>query len=36
MRYGLQPAFKPAHGHMGALVLAAAEYFASIPEGVPS
>jgi uroporphyrinogen-III synthase len=26
-RYGLQAAFKPAHGHMGALVLAAAEFF---------
>jgi uroporphyrinogen-III synthase len=26
-RYGLQAAFKPAHGHMGALVLATAEYF---------
>src|SRR6266851_5307524 len=27
-RYGIQAAFKPAHGHMGALVLAAAEYLA--------
>ena len=35
-RYGIQAAFKPAHGHMGALVLAAAEYFANIrdPQGV--
>ena len=28
-RYGLHAAFKPSHGHMGALVLAAAEHFAS-------
>ena len=28
-RHGLQATFKPAHGHMGALVLAAAEHFAS-------
>ena len=28
-RYGLEAAFRPAHGHMGALVLAAAEYFSS-------
>jgi uroporphyrinogen-III synthase len=27
-RHGLQAAFRPAHGHMGALVLACAEYFA--------
>jgi uroporphyrinogen-III synthase len=26
-RHGLHAAFHPAHGHMGALVLAAAEYF---------
>jgi uroporphyrinogen-III synthase len=32
VRYGLQAAFRPAHGHMGALVLATATYFAS--EGV--
>jgi uroporphyrinogen-III synthase len=30
-RYGLQAAFKPAHGHMGALVLAAAEFFRTMP-----
>jgi uroporphyrinogen-III synthase len=35
-RHGLQVAFRPAHGHMGALVLAAAEYFASVPQGVLS
>lgn len=35
-RYGLQAAFRPAHGHMGALVLAAAEFFSrsSVKEGV--
>jgi uroporphyrinogen-III synthase len=27
-RHGLHAAFRPAHGHMGALVLAATEYFA--------
>jgi uroporphyrinogen-III synthase len=27
--YGLEAAFRPTHGHMGALVLAAAEHFAS-------
>jgi uroporphyrinogen-III synthase len=27
-RYGLPTSFRPAHGHMGALVLAAADYFA--------
>jgi hypothetical protein len=26
-RYGFQATFKPDHGHMGALVLAAAEHF---------
>ncbi len=30
-RHGLQAAFKPAHGHMGALVLAAAEFFTPSP-----
>ena len=29
-RHGLHAAFRPAHGHMGALVLAAAEYLDSI------
>jgi uroporphyrinogen-III synthase len=35
-RRGLRAAFRPAHGHMGALVLAAADYFSFrlIPEGV--
>jgi uroporphyrinogen-III synthase len=33
-RYRLQSAFRPAHGHMGALVLAAAEFFALVGEGV--
>jgi uroporphyrinogen-III synthase len=35
-RYGLEATFRPAHGHMGALVLAAANYFAhaKTPEGV--
>jgi uroporphyrinogen-III synthase len=28
-RYGLRAAFKPSHGHMGALVLAAAEYLST-------
>ena len=34
-RHGLETAFRPAHGHMGALVLAAADYFAhaKTPEG---
>jgi uroporphyrinogen-III synthase len=31
-RYGYTPDFRPEHGHMGALVLAAARYFA--PQGV--
>jgi uroporphyrinogen-III synthase len=31
-RYGYTPSFRPEHGHMGALVLAAARYFA--PQGV--
>ena len=35
-RRGVQASFRPAHGHMGALVLACADYFASIPEGVKS
>jgi uroporphyrinogen-III synthase len=37
-RYGLEATFRPAHGHMGALVLAAADYFAHAknPEGVLS
>jgi uroporphyrinogen-III synthase len=33
-RHGLRAAFRPAHGHMGALVLAAAEYLSPVPEGV--
>jgi uroporphyrinogen-III synthase len=33
---GFEPAIRPKHAHMGALVLAAAEYFSSIPEGVLS
>jgi uroporphyrinogen-III synthase len=33
-RHGLRAAFRPAHGHMGALVLAAAEYLFPVPEGV--
>ena len=33
-RHGLQSAFRPAHGHMGALVLAAAEFLSHVPEGV--
>jgi uroporphyrinogen-III synthase len=33
-RYGLQTAFTPSHGHMGALVLAAAEYLSK--QGVPA
>jgi uroporphyrinogen-III synthase len=33
-RHGLQAAFKPSHGHMGALVLAAAEYLNT--QGVPA
>ena len=37
-RHGLEAAFRPAHGHMGALVLAAADYFAhaNTPEGALS
>jgi uroporphyrinogen-III synthase len=31
VRHGLHASFKPAHGHMGALVLAAAGYLDSIP-----
>jgi uroporphyrinogen-III synthase len=31
---GLQSTFRPAHGHMGALVLAAAEFFSPVTEGV--
>jgi uroporphyrinogen-III synthase len=30
-RHGLHAAFRPAHGHMGALVLAAAEFFSNVP-----
>jgi len=30
-RHGLHAAFRPAHGHMGALVLAAAEHLRSAP-----
>ena len=30
-RYGLHAAFRPAHGHMGALVLAAAEFLSNVP-----
>jgi uroporphyrinogen-III synthase len=33
-RRGLPTSFRPAHGHMGALVLAAAEYLAAKPQGV--
>jgi uroporphyrinogen-III synthase len=33
-RHGLSAAFKPSHGHMGALVLAAAEYLST--QGVPA
>jgi uroporphyrinogen-III synthase len=33
-RYGLEATFKPTHGHMGALVLAAADHFSR--EGVPA
>jgi uroporphyrinogen-III synthase len=29
-RHGLHATFRPAHGHMGALVLAAAEYFSNL------
>ncbi len=29
-RHGLHAAFRPAHGHMGALVLAAADFFSSV------
>jgi len=29
-RHGLHAAFRPTHGHMGALVLAAADYFSSV------
>lgn len=32
-RHALHAAFRPAHGHMGALVLAAAEYLSAVPEG---
>ncbi len=31
VRHGGQVAFRPAHGHMGALVLAAAEFLANVP-----
>ena len=30
-RHGLHATFRPAHGHMGALVLAAAEFFSNVP-----
>ena len=35
-RHGLEATFRPAHGHMGALVLAAAEFLsnAKFPQGV--
>jgi uroporphyrinogen-III synthase len=33
-RHSVHGAFRPAHGHMGALVLAAADYLSSVPEGV--
>ncbi len=33
-RHGLRATFRPAHGHMGALVLAAADYLSSVPQGV--
>src|SRR6266851_6577182 len=35
-RHGLKATFHPAHGHMGALVLAAADYLSSVPQGVLS
>jgi len=35
-RHGLHAAFRPAHGHMGALVLTAAEHLSSQREGVLS
>src|SRR5437899_2269592 len=31
-RHGLHAAFRPAHGHMGALVLGAADYLSSVPQ----
>jgi uroporphyrinogen-III synthase len=34
-RQGLHAAFRPTHGHMGALVLAAAEYFGPHPNPLP-
>ena len=34
-RRGLHAAFRPAHGHMGALVLAAAEFLANVPTFAP-
>jgi uroporphyrinogen-III synthase len=33
-RRGLEASFRPAHGHMGALVLAAAEHFVTTGRGV--
>jgi uroporphyrinogen-III synthase len=33
-RRGIATAFRPAHGHMGALVLAAAAHFSKVPERV--
>jgi len=33
-RHGLKATFRPAHGHMGALVLAAADYLSPVPQGV--
>jgi uroporphyrinogen-III synthase len=33
-RHGLLAAFQPTHSHMGALVLAAADYLSLIPQGV--
>jgi uroporphyrinogen-III synthase len=33
-RRGLHAAFRPAHAHMGALVLAAADYLSPVPQGV--
>jgi hypothetical protein len=36
-RHGLNVSFRPAHGHMGALLVAAGEFFAShIEQGVLS
>ena len=34
-RHGLRAAFTPPHGHMGALVLAAADFFQTTPDQFP-